>query len=93
MSDVTFNEEPHYARRSPEEATPGSIIGFMYKLGIAKTKGDANMIMGGVILVCAVVSATLLVFMQPHTDPQQAAALQHDVELMNAQTQTHYPHP
>lgn len=57
----------------------------MYKLGIAKTRNDANIIMGGLILVCIIVSATMLVFVQPHADPSQAALIQQDLARMQAQ--------
>ena len=92
MSDVTF-DEPQYARSRPQEAAQtGSLIGLMYKLGIAKTKTDANLVMGGIIVVCLVLSATMFIFVQPHEDSAKAAALQHDVEAMNAYQSQHQNH-
>lgn len=86
MPNVTFDEEPQYQRSRPQEnVEAGSIIGLMYKLGIAKTKNDANLVMGGVIVVCLVISATMFVFVQPHTSPAQAQQLAQDVERMQAQ--------
>lgn len=86
MSEVTFNEEPQYARSRPQEAIQtGSIIGLMYKLGLAKTKNDANLVMGGIIVVCLVLSATMFVFVQPHTDSAQAQQLQQDAARFQAQ--------
>lgn len=85
MSDVTF-DEPQYVRSRPQGSEQtGSIIGLMYKLGIAKTKNDANLVMGGIIVVCLVLSATMFVFVQPHTNPVQAQQLQQDVARLQAQ--------
>lgn len=92
MSDVTFDEEPQYTRSHPQESTKeGSIIGLMYRLGLAKTKKDANVVMGGIVAVCVVVSATMFLFVQPHEDPARAAALQADVQRATVYEQQHPP--
>lgn len=92
MPNVTF-DEPEYSRTRPlEDPQAGSIIGLMYKLGIAKTKNDANLVMGGIILVCFVLSATMFVFVQPHTDQAQAQHLQQDVARLQAQQSQHINH-
>lgn len=86
MSPVTFDEDRPYVRSRPQEGSrAGSIIGLMYRLGVAKTRTDANLVMGGVIAVCLVLSATMFVFVQPHTNAAQAAQLQQDVARLNAQ--------
>lgn len=94
MARVTFNEEPRFARTRTAESRQGSIVGLMYKLGVAKTQKDATMVLGGVIAACVIVSATMLVFVQPHTDAARQAQLERDLILMNAQiqAQTHASH-
>lgn len=83
-NNVTFNDEPQYTYRA--SARPGqkegSIIGLMYTLGLAKTQKDANMVLGGVIVVCLIVTATMFVFAQPRTDPNREAQLQRDFVRM-----------
>lgn len=83
-NNVIFNDEPQYAYRASANSSKkeGSIIGLIYKLGLAKTKKDANMVLGGVIVVCLIVTATLFVFSQPHVDPNREAQLQRDYERM-----------
>lgn len=90
MSNVMFDEEPRYTRTGgAEQAKEGSIIGLMYRLGIVRTRKDANIVMGGIIAVCLVVSATLFMFVQPHQDPAKAAELQKDVAHMNDYQKNH----
>ncbi|HWU24329.1 MAG TPA: hypothetical protein VN086_01075 [Candidatus Paceibacterota bacterium] len=86
-NNVTFNDEPQYTYRASarSDKKEGSIIGLMYTLGLAKTKKDANMVLGGVIVVCLIVTATMFVFAQPRTDPNREAQLQRDFERMQTQ--------
>lgn len=87
--NVVFNDEPQYTYRASADLPQkkGSIIGLMYKLGVAKTEKDANVVLSGIILVCFIVSATMFVFVQPHPDLARQAALQHDLDRMNTQLQ------
>lgn len=83
-NNVTFNDEPQYTYRASarQGQKEGSIIGLMYTLGLAKTQKDANVVLGGIIVVCLIVTATMFVFVQPHADPAREAQLQHDFERM-----------
>lgn len=85
--NVVFNEESQLSYRpSPTLAQKqGSIVGLMYRLGVAKTEKDANVVMAGIIVVCLIVSATMFAFIQPHPSPTQQAELQRDLERMNSQ--------
>jgi hypothetical protein len=89
MANVSFDEEPQYASRATalQSTNQGSIIGLMYRLGLAKTEKDANVVMGTVIVVCLIVTATMFVFVQPHQSTAQAEALQRDAQRMSAQMQ------
>ena len=69
----------------------GSVLGLMYKLGVAKTQKDATVILSGIIVACIVVSATLVVMMQPHSHPQSQQQLAQDVARMRATTNTPLP--
>lgn len=86
-NNVTFNEESQITYRPSYAATQkqSSIVGLMYKLGVAKTEKDANVVMAGIILVCVIVTGTMFAFVQPHPNAEQQAALQRDLERMNAQ--------
>ena len=92
MANVSFSEEPQYARREAvADGKQGSIIGLMYKLGIASTQKDANVVMGGIIVVCILVSATMFVLVQPHPRAIDQAQLQRDLARMHAGTNTTLP--
>lgn len=60
MSDVTFNEEQTLTHRyAPTSSKKGGVIGLVMRLGLAKTEGQANMVMVAIIIVAVVIMAII----------------------------------
>lgn len=91
MANVTFDDEPQYTSARAKTARQGSIMGLMFRLGVAKTQRDATVVLSGVIVACLVVSATMFVMVQPHPRQVDQAQLQRDIARMHATTNTPLP--
>ena len=94
MPNVTFDEEPQYApmrSASVSAAKQGSITKLMFKLGLAKTEKDASVVMVSIVVVCVILSGTVLVVLQPHAHAVDQAKFQADLARMRATTNTPIP--
>jgi hypothetical protein len=63
MTDVIFEEDQEgVSRAAPMGTQPSMLVKIVYKLGLAKTQKGAEYVLIGTIIVCIVLSFSLLSF-------------------------------